>query len=364
MKKKLFEKFHASKKVDWIEAAKTELKGDDPVAKLSKSIEGLHINAYYDISDQAKALKCNLPVSNDPYLGPRAWHNMPLVSVSEAKASNKTALAHLSAGADGLVYDIRSRIDLNDLLDGIKLPYCSTLLMIDSEHSEILLELDEICTARGHDKSAIKGGVIWKSAPQDSNFLETFQDWENFFVLGHSIPNVAPVESLVLALQRGVRSIDALTASNGAPTLTLAGQAFSFEIGNNFFFEIAKLKAFRRLWHTVLSAYDAKITRTPLPYVHTISTVWSNDAYNPNSNMLKATTSAIASILGGCDGMTILPQDQSHPVQSRIARNTSNILREESHMHRTADPTAGSYYLEALIEQMAREAWEKFKESI
>ena len=364
MNKRLFEKFNESRKGDWIESAQSELKGDDPLLKLSKSIEGLHINAYYDISDQSKALNYNLPVSNDPYLGPRAWHNLPLISVSEAKNCNKAALAHLSSGADGLVFDINSKIDLSTLLDGIELPYCSTFLMLDSEHFEVLFELEKICTSRKYEKSIIKGGVIWKTTPQDSKFLEIFQDWENFYVLGHAIPKSTPVESLVLALQRGVSSIDTMTAPNIHFTLPLANQAFSFEIGNNFFFEIAKLKAFRKLWNTVLSAYETNITRTPLPYIHAVSTVWSNEAYNPNSNMLKATTSAIASILGGCDGMTILPEDQSHSVQARIARNTSNILREESHMHRTADPTAGSYYLEALIEQMATEAWEKFKVSI
>jgi methylmalonyl-CoA mutase len=77
--------------------------------------------------------------------------------------------------------------------------------------------------------------------------------------------------------------------------------------------------------------------------------------------MIKATTAAMAAIAGGCDSLTITPEDESHETMSRIAINVSTILREESHISKVADPTAGSYYIDSLTHQLSEKAWEKFQ---
>ena len=73
--------------------------------------------------------------------------------------------------------------------------------------------------------------------------------------------------------------------------------------------------------------------------------------------MLKSTTAAMAGILGGCDALTIEPEDRNHAMMSRIARNVSNVLREESFFSKVADPFAGSYFIEDLSKQLTEAAW-------
>ena len=74
----------------------------------------------------------------------------------------------------------------------------------------------------------------------------------------------------------------------------------------------------------------------------------------------------MAAVLGGADIITITPHIQGWGTEAvnaqRIARNVSHILREESHLHRVADPVAGSYYLEALTLSMMKKVWSKFQQ--
>ena len=80
--------------------------------------------------------------------------------------------------------------------------------------------------------------------------------------------------------------------------------------------------------------------------------------------MLKSTTSAISCILGGCDLITVEPEEEGNPLKSRIGRNVLTLLREESHLNQPADAAAGSYYLESLTDQMAKEAWTQFQKAV
>jgi methylmalonyl-CoA mutase len=80
--------------------------------------------------------------------------------------------------------------------------------------------------------------------------------------------------------------------------------------------------------------------------------------------MLKSATAAMSAIFGGCDGLTIFPESDEDSMMARIARNVSSVLREESHLSKVADPTAGSYYLDSLIEQLADQSWRVFQKQM
>jgi methylmalonyl-CoA mutase len=69
----------------------------------------------------------------------------------------------------------------------------------------------------------------------------------------------------------------------------------------------------------------------------------------------------MAAIAGGCDSITIEPEDATNETMNRMARNVSSILRDESHFSKVADPTAGSYYIDSLTEQLSEKAWSKFQ---
>jgi methylmalonyl-CoA mutase len=88
---------------------------------------------------------------------------------------------------------------------------------------------------------------------------------------------------------------------------------------------------------------------------------------SPYTNMLRATTEAMSAVMGGCDALTVLAYDsiigeQSSELGERIARNVSILMREEAHLDKTIDPSAGSYYIENLTYQLFVQAWKLFQE--
>jgi methylmalonyl-CoA mutase len=127
------------------------------------------------------------------------------------------------------------------------------------------------------------------------------------------------------------------------------GLTFVFGIGTNFFFEIAKLRAARLLW--------ARKSPSPMN-IYARTALADKSIYDPYTNLLRATTQALSAAIGGCDTLEVRPFGFSY----RLAMNVQRILREESHMHRVADPAAGSYYIESLTDSIAREAWKVFQQ--
>jgi methylmalonyl-CoA mutase len=138
---------------------------------------------------------------------------------------------------------------------------------------------------------------------------------------------------------------------------------FRISAGPLYFPEIAKFRAIRILWKNLLRTYG--IDENTPPYVHTETTFQNKAEADPYNNMIRVTTEAMAAALGGVDSLTVHPYDASFqkPDQfsARIARNVHHILREEAHIAKVADPSAGSYYIEQLTNQIAAEAWTFFR---
>ncbi|MFM8912947.1 MAG: hypothetical protein ACKOE6_08540, partial [Flammeovirgaceae bacterium] len=84
----------------WIEAAQHELEGNNPFQQLTHTAGGLPIKPYYSKDNGPAATLPLLPASQTPFLGARAWHNLPTVAVVDAKKANGEALPHLQHGAD------------------------------------------------------------------------------------------------------------------------------------------------------------------------------------------------------------------------------------------------------------------------
>jgi methylmalonyl-CoA mutase len=135
----------------------------------------------------------------------------------------------------------------------------------------------------------------------------------------------------------------------------------SVSIGTDFFVELAKLRALRLTWKKIVS--DSSSAEVPI-FIHARSEPWLNPSYSPHGNMLKGTTAAMAAILGGCDVLSVEPEQDDQGMMSRAARNVSNLLREESYFSKVADPVAGSYFLEELTREIADEAWKKIKQQL
>lgn len=138
--------------------------------------------------------------------------------------------------------------------------------------------------------------------------------------------------------------------------------SFFFAIGMNFFEEIAKLRAARRLWARLVKEFhsDVKNPKSLILRTHSQTSGYSLTAQDPYNNIVRTTIEAIAAVFGGTqslhtnsfDEAIALPTDFS----AKLARSTQLILAEETGMTAVADPLGGSYYIEALTAAMEKEA--------
>jgi len=138
--------------------------------------------------------------------------------------------------------------------------------------------------------------------------------------------------------------------------------SFFFGIGMNFFMEVAKLRAARKLWHLVMTDLGAKSERSKTLRTHCQTSGVSLTEQDPYNNVIRTTVEAMAATLGGTqslhtnalDEAIALPTDFS----ARIARNTQIVLQEEAGITKVVDPLGGSYYVEALTDELVERAWE------
>jgi methylmalonyl-CoA mutase len=174
-------------------------------------------------------------------------------------------------------------------------------------------------------------------------------------------------QELAFALAAGVEYLRELQRRGIDPAVTAARLRFSFAIGPQFFTEIAKFRAFRLLWSRAVSAFGAKVEASARTAVHARTGRWNKTAYDPQVNLLRATTEALSAVFGGCDSLHIGPYDEvvgaTDDFSRRIARNVHTLLAEEFHFTATADPAGGSWYVEKLTDDLARQAWTLFQET-
>jgi methylmalonyl-CoA mutase len=135
-------------------------------------------------------------------------------------------------------------------------------------------------------------------------------------------------------------------------------------VDTSYFIAIAKLRALRLLIPQVLGAFDVDVGPSAA-FIQAVTSCRSETRYGPYVNLLRGTTEAASAIIGGCDVLTVRPFSASFAAPSdfaqRLARNTQHILRAESHLDHVADPAAGSYYVEAMTDHLARNAWSFFQ---
>ncbi|MBU7593432.1 methylmalonyl-CoA mutase family protein [Metabacillus halosaccharovorans] len=140
----------------------------------------------------------------------------------------------------------------------------------------------------------------------------------------------------------------------------------SIGVGSNFFMEIAKLRAARDIWASIVQAFGGNAQQELKVNLHAITTTFNKTAFDTHVNLLRTTTESFSAVIAGVNEITILPYDQvlnqSSILAERIARNTYFILNEESLLSKVVDPSAGSYYVETITKQLGAEAWEKIKE--
>ncbi|HQQ08440.1 MAG TPA: methylmalonyl-CoA mutase [Novosphingobium sp.] len=170
------------------------------------------------------------------------------------------------------------------------------------------------------------------------------------------------VQELAFTIADGMEYVKYGVAS-GLDIDKFAGRlSFFFAIGMNFFMEVAKLRAARVLWHRAMTQLGARDERSKMLRTHCQTSGVSLQEQDPYNNVIRTTIEAMAAMLGGTqslhtnalDEAIALPTDFS----ARIARNTQIVIQEETGMTKVVDPLGGSYYIEALTQELVDKAWE------
>ncbi len=142
--------------------------------------------------------------------------------------------------------------------------------------------------------------------------------------------------------------------------------SFFWAIGKNYFMEIAKMRAARMLWAKLVKQFDPKLAKSMALRTHSQTSGWSLTEQDPYNNVARTAVEAMASALGhtqslhtnSLDEAIALPTDFS----ARIARNTQLFLQEETGICNVIDPWGGSYYVEALTNELMHRAWTLIEE--
>jgi methylmalonyl-CoA mutase len=136
--------------------------------------------------------------------------------------------------------------------------------------------------------------------------------------------------------------------------------SFFFAIGMNFFMEVAKLRAARRLWAEKMTEFKPRKKESTILRTHCQTSGWSLAAQDPYNNVVRTTIEAMAAVLGGTQSLHTNSFDEALGLptedSARIARNTQLIIAQESHVADVIDPLGGSYYVESLTNSLVNAA--------
>lgn len=139
----------------------------------------------------------------------------------------------------------------------------------------------------------------------------------------------------------------------------------TFGIGPFYFMEVAKIRAARIIWAKIIETYKGN-KESQKAKIHARTSFLNQTKYDPYVNILRTTTEAFSAVVGGVDSLHTNSFnecfEQPDEFSRRIARNTQIILNEETRLSKIIDPSAGSYYIEKLTDEVAKKAWVLFKE--
>ncbi len=396
----------------WAAAAAKEVKGKDLTWATP---EGIAVKPLYTAEDVT--VDPGLPgfapftrgVRASMYAG-RPWTIRQYAGFSTAEESNAFYRRNLAAGQKGLsvAFDLAThrgydsdhpRVtgdvgkagvaidtieDMKILFDGIPLDQMSVSMTMNGAVIPILAFFIVAGEEQGVDRKLLDGTIqndilkefmvrntyIYPPEPSMRIISDIFgytsremPKFNSISISGYHMQEAGAtqVQELAFTIADGMEYVKYGVAS-GLDIDKFAGRlSFFFAIGMNFFMEIAKLRAARVLWHRAMTELGAKDERSKMLRTHCQTSGVSLTEQDPYNNVMRTTIEAMAAMLGGTqslhtnalDEAIALPTDFS----ARIARNTQIVIQEETGMTKVVDPLGGSYYVEALTQQLVDEAW-------
>ncbi len=358
----LFNQFEPISTKQWKQQIQFELKGLDYNETLVwESPEGIKVKPFYH-NDET--------LSNISTVAPKKpFTIIQNIFVHDVRKSNARALDTLQRGAESIRFTFENdSVSVEQLMQNLPLQNITYYFHLP------FLSIDLVNTIHTF---ATKNNATVYTLIDPIGHLEKEGNWfENLEKDFEKLNAIASKTSIpFLTISSGIyQNAGANIVQQLAYTLAHINEYFNripainqpisveISVGTNYFFEIAKLRAFRILINTLASAYDHNLE------CHVIATPTKRNktVYDYNVNMLRTTTECMSAILGGADGVANLPYDalyhKDNEFGDRIARNQLLILKHESYFDKVNNPADGAYYIESVTEQLAEKALELFKD--
>ena len=358
MANNLFEEFEAVSTKQWKQQIQFELKGANYNDTLIwDSPEDIKVKPFYDASDLDKIVSVTTKATEF-----KICQNIFVYDVDKSIAR---ALNSIERGAESLRFSISDEtVDVVKLLSALPLNEISVhfnftffslayIAKIDTflkdKKASIFYNIDPI------GQLAREGN--WFTTPEKDNFetlskvfkTNTQQSVISIDAALYQNAGANMVQQIAYALAHANEYFNRISEIN-QPIV------FQMAVGTNYFFEIAKLRAFRLVFNLLAKEYDHSLD------CHLIVTPTKRNKtlYDYNVNMLRTTTECMSAILGGANTIANLPYDalyhKDNEFGDRIARNQLLVLKNESHFDKVNNPADGSYYIESITQQLADKA--------
>jgi methylmalonyl-CoA mutase N-terminal domain/subunit len=287
-------------------------------------------------------------------------------------------------GRTGVAID--SLVDMEILLAGIPLDAVSTSMTINAPAALLLLLYELVAEGQGVPGEKLRGTVqndVLKEYVARGNYIypprpsmrittdlfaycaERVPSWNTISISGYHIREAGStaVQELAFTLANGIAYAEAAVAAGLSPNAFGERLSFFFNAHNHFFQEAAKFRAARRLWARIMKErFGATNPKALALRFHAQTGGSTLTAQQPENNIVRVAVQALSAVAGGAqslhtnafDEALALPTERS----ARIALRTQQILADEAGGTDTADPLGGSYYVEALTDELEQRAWE------
>lgn len=392
----LFAEFPPTSTEEWEEIINVDLKGADYYKRLVwRTDEGFDLNPYYRKSDIENLSSVELNPGDFPYTrsvskSGNNWLIRQEIETEIIEDANATAVDHLSKGADAVslsVMSVSNFDDLEKLLKNIDVTK-KYIYFTDVVDVEEFISIYKSYLAKKNIKlSDVKGGLeydpvfdvlfagnVAESEPMfEDEIADLFglakdfgTDFKPFSInaLGYNSAGANISQELALSLSSAVSIIQVLIKRGFKIDEIAPRIMISFSVGPDYFPQISKFRAARNLWANIINAYNPQNENSCKLFAHAVTSKWNLTLYDAHVNMLRTTTAAMSAVIGGCQSLSVNPYDEMiNPPDEfsyRIARNQQIILKEEAHLDKVADPSAGSYYIEVLTDKIINKSWEIF----
>jgi methylmalonyl-CoA mutase len=402
-------------------ASKT-LKGKGADSLIWNTAEGIAVKPIYttkDVEGNEAEIPGKYPFTRGPYATmytQRPWTIRQYAGFSTVEDSNRFYRENIKAGQQGLsvAFDLAThrgydsdnpRVhgdvgmagvavdtveDMKMLFDGIPLDKMSVSMTMNGAVIPIMAFYIAAAEEQGVKQAQLEGTIqndILKEfmvrntyiyPPEPSMFIiadimsylkNNMPKFNSISISGYHIQEAGADCALELALTiaDGIEYCNAglkagLSIDEFAPRLS-----FFFGIGMNFYMEVAKLRAARRLWASLLKEkFSPKNERSLTLRTHCQTSGWSLTEQDPYNNILRTCIEAMAAVFGGTQSLHTNSFDEALGLptkfSARIARNTQIILQEESGIPKVADPWGGSYLIESLTDELYESAMNIIRE--